>query len=157
MHTRRAGAAGEVPVGAVVLDSAGTVVAEAENRRVRDLDPTAHAEILALRAAGRQLANWCAQHTQGERAPASTDARCVRCLARRQLPGCTVVVSLEPCAMCRAAIAEARIGAVVFAAARPLPSSRTPLPLPVTTVTEDAHVRAAAEAQLRDWFARRRC
>src|SRR5262245_41911802 len=68
-------AAADVPVGAVVLDRAGEVIARAANRREADQDPTAHAELLAIRAAARRRGEW-------------------------RLTGCTLVVTLEPCPMC---------------------------------------------------------
>ncbi len=86
-------AAGEVPVGAVVV-RAGHVLAKSTNRVERDLDPTAHAEILALRAACRDV-------------------------GAKQLPDATLYVTLEPCAMCAQAIAFARIERLVFAAYDP--------------------------------------
>ena len=89
-----AGAAGDVPVGAVVLGPDGRVLAQAANRRERDADPTAHAELLALRAAARELGSW-------------------------RLEGCSLYVTLEPCAMCAAACVQARLGCVVFAAPDP--------------------------------------
>jgi tRNA(Arg) A34 adenosine deaminase TadA len=85
--------AGEVPVGAVVIH-AGTVIATGQNRVIRDADPTAHAEIVALRAAGRALANY-------------------------RLEDCTLYVTLEPCAMCAGAILHARIARLVYAASDP--------------------------------------
>jgi tRNA(adenine34) deaminase len=93
-EARAAAAAGEVPVGAVVVGSDGTVLARAGNRRERDGDPTAHAEILALRSAAAGLGRW-------------------------RLDGCTLYVTLEPCAMCAAASVLARLDTVVFAAADP--------------------------------------
>ena len=91
----RAGAArGEVPVGAVVTDAAGQVIARAGNRTRELSDPTAHAEMLVIRAA-------CAA------------------LASDRLIGCTLTVTLEPCAMCAAAIAAARLGRVVYGASDP--------------------------------------
>eukprot|EP01041_Mallomonas_annulata_P029510 gene29510-biopygen22054 len=84
--------AGETPVGAVVIDSAtGEVVAIGANQPIGSHDPTAHAEIVALRAAAQKLGNY-------------------------RLTGLTLVVTLEPCAMCAGAISHARIGRVVFAA-----------------------------------------
>jgi cytosine deaminase len=91
---RAAGARGEVPVGAVVLGPDGAVLAEAGNRTEADRDASAHAELLALRAAAARL---------GE----------------PRLPGCTLVVTLEPCAMCAAAAALFRVGRVVFGAYDP--------------------------------------
>jgi tRNA(adenine34) deaminase len=89
-----AGASGEIPVGAVIINEAGNVIVEAENRRERDKDPTAHAEILALRAAGQLLQNW-------------------------HLNQCTLYVTLEPCPMCAGAIVQARVGLLVYGADDP--------------------------------------
>jgi tRNA(Arg) A34 adenosine deaminase TadA len=86
--------AGEVPVGAVLLSADGAVVAMAANRVERDHDPTAHAEMLVLRAAAAQL-------------------------GRKRLEGCDLYVTLEPCPMCAAAIALARIRRLYFAAYDP--------------------------------------
>jgi tRNA(adenine34) deaminase len=91
---REAYARGEVPVGAVVTDPSGTIIAHGANAPIATNDPTAHAEILALRAAGRALANY-------------------------RLPGCTLHVTLEPCAMCVGAIVHARVARLVFAAPDP--------------------------------------
>ena len=85
---------GDVPVGAVVLDGSGTVIARGRNRREADGDPTAHAEIVAIRAAARSVGEW-------------------------RLDGLTLVVTLEPCTMCAGAITAARLGRVVFGAADP--------------------------------------
>ena len=87
---RAAGAAGDVPVGAVVLHH-GEILAAAGNRREADQDPTAHAEIIALRAAAEALGTWRLDET-------------------------TLVVTLEPCAMCAGAIVNARVGRVVVGA-----------------------------------------
>ena len=84
-------AVGEVPVGAVVLDEAGRVIAAAHNERERDHDPTAHAEVVALRRAGAALGSW-------------------------QLIGCTLAVTLEPCTMCAGAAVLARVDRIVFGA-----------------------------------------
>jgi tRNA(adenine34) deaminase len=88
---RRAVGTGEVPVGAVLLDASGALLASAHNARETSGDPTAHAEILALRAAGAALGTW-------------------------QLTGCTLAVTLEPCTMCAGAIVLARLDRVVFGA-----------------------------------------
>ncbi len=93
-QARAAAARGEVPVGAVLLDASGKVAAQAGNRTRELNDPTAHAEILAIRAA-------CA------------DA------GSERLAGHTLYVTLEPCAMCAAAIAAARLKAVYFGASDP--------------------------------------
>ncbi len=84
----------DVPVGAVVLGPHGEPVASAANEREARRDPTAHAEVMALRAAGRQLGRW-------------------------RLDGCTLVVTLEPCTMCAGAIVLARLERVVFGAYDP--------------------------------------
>ena len=89
-----AGEAGDVPVGAVLLDAGGRELARTGNRRERDGDPTAHAELLALQAGARALGSW-------------------------RLEGCTLYVTLEPCVMCAAACVQARLGCVVFAAPDP--------------------------------------
>ena len=79
---------GDVPVGAIVVRD-GAILARASNRTVRDQDPTAHAELLAIRAAAQALGGW-------------------------RLGGCTLYVTLEPCAMCAGAIVHARLERVVF-------------------------------------------
>lgn len=93
-QARRAAAAGEVPVGAVLVDAAGAVLAATHNRVERDKDPTAHAEMLAIRQA----------------AAARGDAR---------LPDCDLYVTLEPCPMCATAISFARLRRVYWGAADP--------------------------------------
>ena len=84
----------EVPVGALIIDASGELVAEAWNRNISLKDPSAHAEILAMRAAGEKLGN-------------------------HRLLGCTLYVTLEPCAMCAMAMIHARIKRVVFGASDP--------------------------------------
>lgn len=91
---REAQLRGEVPVGAVIADAAGAVIARSANAPIARHDPTAHAEILALRAAGRALGNY-------------------------RLPGCVLYVTLEPCAMCVGASVHARVQRIVFGAADP--------------------------------------
>ncbi len=85
---------GEIPVGAVLIDAEGRIVGEGWNRNIGDHDPTAHAEIVAMRAAGQSLGN-------------------------HRLIGCTLYVTLEPCAMCAMAMVHARIARVVYAASDP--------------------------------------
>jgi tRNA(adenine34) deaminase len=85
---------GDVPVGAVVLGPTGTVLGRGHNRREADGDPTAHAEVLALRAAASALGSW-------------------------RLAGCTLVVTLEPCTMCAGALVLARVERLVFGAFDP--------------------------------------
>jgi tRNA(adenine34) deaminase len=84
----------DVPVGAVILDEAGTVVARARNRIQADRDPTAHAEMVAIRQAARVRNSW-------------------------RLTGLTLVVTLEPCTMCAGAVTLARLGRLVYGAADP--------------------------------------
>jgi tRNA(adenine34) deaminase len=98
-EARAAEAAGEVPVGAIVVSPTGEVLGHGSNRVLRDSDPTAHAEIVALREAGRTLSNYRILTPTGE--------------------GCTLYVTLEPCAMCAGAILHARIARLVYAAADP--------------------------------------
>jgi tRNA(adenine34) deaminase len=92
-EARAAAAAGEVPVGAIIVEN-GAVVGRGQNRVLRDLDPTAHAEIVALREAGRTLGNY-------------------------RLGTCELFVTLEPCAMCAGAMIHARLGRLIYAAADP--------------------------------------
>ena len=92
-EARRAEALGEVPVGAVVVKD-GVVIATGYNHPIGLHDPTAHAEIMALRAAARVLGNY-------------------------RLPGCTLYVTLEPCAMCSGAMMHARLARVVYGASDP--------------------------------------
>lgn len=92
-EARLAAEAGEVPIGAVVVHD-GVIIAAGQNRVLRDVDPTAHAEIVAMRAAATALGNY-------------------------RLNGCTLYVTLEPCSMCAGAMIHARIDCLVFAAADP--------------------------------------
>ena len=92
-EAEQAALVGEVPVGAVVV-RAGQVIARAHNRREMDADPTAHAEVLALRDAAEQLGQW-------------------------RLEGCTLYVTLEPCFMCAGAIVNSRVETLVFGALDP--------------------------------------
>ncbi len=93
-EARAAEAAGEVPVGAIIVSPEGEVIARGSNRVLRDSDPTAHAEIVALRSAGTTLGNY-------------------------RLLGCTIYSTLEPCSMCAGAILHARLARLVYAAADP--------------------------------------
>ena len=88
---QRAADAGDVPVGALVVDGSGEVVGEGWNVREVDQDPTAHAEVVALRAAAHRLESW-------------------------RLDGCTLVVTMEPCPMCAGASMLARVERVVLGA-----------------------------------------
>jgi len=82
---------GEVPIGAVVIDANGDLLAAASNRTIIDSDPTAHAEILALRIAAHKIGNY-------------------------RLTGCTLYTTIEPCVMCAGALVNARIDRIVFGA-----------------------------------------
>ena len=86
-----AAAEGEIPIGAVVLDADGAIIARAHNQRESRVDPTAHAEVLALRDAAAARGEW-------------------------RLDDCTLVVTLEPCPMCAGAVVMSRIGRLVFGA-----------------------------------------
>lgn len=93
-EARAALATQDVPVGAIVLDAVGRVIGRGRNRREADGDPTAHAELLAVRAAAATLGQW-------------------------RLEGCTLVVTLEPCAMCAGALVLARLPTLVIGASDP--------------------------------------
>ena len=90
-EARAAAAEGEIPIGAVVVDADRRIVAAAHNRREATSDPTAHAEVLALREAAQSLGRW-------------------------RLDDCTLVVTLEPCPMCAGAAVMSRVGRLVFGA-----------------------------------------
>ena len=90
----RAADSGEVPIGAVVVDATGTVIGTGRNEREATHDPTAHAEVVALRAAAAAVGDW-------------------------RLEGCTLAVTLEPCPMCAGAAWLARVDRVVFGAWNP--------------------------------------
>jgi tRNA(adenine34) deaminase len=92
-EARKAAEGGEVPIGAIVVHD-GAIIAQGQNRVLRDSDPTAHAEIIALRAAAAALGNY-------------------------RLNGCTLYVTLEPCAMCAGAMIHARLDRLVWAADDP--------------------------------------
>jgi tRNA(adenine34) deaminase len=130
--------AGDVPVGAVVLDDCGEVLATGRNKREADADPTAHAEVLALRAAGRERASW-------------------------RLDNCTLVVTLEPCTMCAGALLAGRVSRLVYGSADP----RAGAAGSVWDVLSDPRLGHPVEvvggvladecaALLRDFFGRRR-
>ena len=133
-----AGKAGDVPVGAVILGADGQVLAEAENRRERDHDPTAHAEVLALSAAGKVLQNW-------------------------HLNDCTLYVTLEPCPMCAGALVLARLGLLVYGADDLKAGGiRSVLNVPDSAASNHSLpvlggiLESACRQQLQDWFRDRR-
>ena len=86
---KEAAAAGDVPVGAVVVDDSGVVIGSGKNERVKNNDPLAHAEMVAIKSAAKNLSNW-------------------------RFDQLTLVVTLEPCAMCAGAIAQSRFKRLVF-------------------------------------------
>jgi tRNA(adenine34) deaminase len=88
-EARRAAELGEVPIGAVVVDAAGEIVSRAHNTKETNGDPLGHAEVLALRQASARLGGW-------------------------RLSGCTLYVTLEPCAMCAGALVQSRVRRLVF-------------------------------------------
>lgn len=134
----QAGLAGEVPVGAVIVGPEGDCIAEGENRRERDHDPTAHAEVIAIRAASQIIQSW-------------------------RLHECRLYVTLEPCPMCAGAIIQARVGLLIYGASDPKTGAvRTVLNLPDSSCSFHklpvvAGIQeAACRQQLQAWFAERR-
>ena len=93
-EARLADSAGDVPIGAVVVDACGEVIGRGHNRREADADATAHAEVLAIREASARVGGW-------------------------RLSGCTLAVTLEPCTMCAGAVVLARLDRLVYGAADP--------------------------------------
>lgn len=136
-EARGAGSCGEVPVGAVVV-RAGTVLSKAGNQRESSRDPTAHAEILALRAAGQSTGDW-------------------------RLEGCTLYVTLEPCPMCLEACRQSRIDLVIWGAPDPLmgacgtavDAAENPR-TPPKVAHRGGLMEDASRTLLRDFFANRR-
>jgi tRNA(adenine34) deaminase len=135
---QEAGNQGEVPVGAVVVDAQNQLIASANNRKERDRDPTAHAEVLALRNAGRRLNRW-------------------------HLQGCRLYVTLEPCPMCAGAIVQSRLSQLIYGADDPKTGAiRTVVNLlnsPVSNHTPQVIggiLEQSCRQQLHHWFAQRR-
>jgi len=133
-----AGEAGEVPVGAVILDSEGQLLAEGANQKEQEHDPTAHAEIVAIRAACDRLNSW-------------------------HLEGCTLYVTLEPCPMCAGAIIHARLQQLVYGIDDPKTGAiRTVLNLPDSPASNhrlqvlSGILESPCRQQLQSWFAQRR-
>jgi tRNA(adenine34) deaminase len=135
---RQAGKEGEIPVGAAIFGVDGRILGAGENRKERDRDPTAHAEILAIRAATRSCRDW-------------------------HLIGCSLYVTLEPCPMCAGAIVQARIGTLIYGADDPKTGAiRTVINIP-NSAASFHHLHAIAgirelECQelLQSWFRQRR-
>lgn len=133
-----AGQMGEVPVAAIVVDADNDWVAEASNFRERHHDPTAHAEVLALRRAGQALGHW-------------------------NLTGCTLYVTLEPCPMCAGAILLSRISLLVYGAEDPKAGAvRSVLNLPDSAASNhrlsvlNGLLETSCREQLQHWFSQRR-
>ncbi len=133
-----AGKAEEIPVGAVIVNSQNELIAEGENRRERDNDPTAHAEIIAIRLAGKMLQNW-------------------------HLNDCTLYVTLEPCPMCAGAIAQSRLKLLVYGADDPKTGAiRTVANIPDSACSFHklsvlgGILETPCRQQLQSWFAQRR-
>jgi tRNA(adenine34) deaminase len=133
-----AGDLGEVPVAAVIIDRQGKLIAEAANRKTREQDPTAHAEMLAIRAA-------------------------TRILQSPYLSDCTLYVTLEPCPMCAGAIIHARLGLLVYGADDPKTGAiRTVSNLPDSSSSNHSlKVLAGIQEkscrqQLQTWFSHQR-
>jgi tRNA(adenine34) deaminase len=133
-----AGEAGDVPVGAIVVDAAGTIIAQAANQREQTQDPTAHAEVLALRQAGLKRRNW-------------------------HLNDCTLYVTLEPCPMCAGAIVLARLGTLVYGAADLKAGAvRSVLNIPEGPASNhritvwEGILESSCREQLQQWFRERR-
>jgi len=128
----------EIPVGALILDADGNLVGEGFNQSIHNHDPSAHAEIIALRAAGQTLANY-------------------------RFPGCTLYVTLEPCAMCAMAMIHARIKRVVFGAYDPKTGAAGSVFDLLTDPRHNHHVEITGGIladetgqRLRDYFSRKR-
>lgn len=129
---------GEVPVAAIITDRQNQLIAYATNRKERDNDPTAHAEVLALRAAGKQLGNW-------------------------HLNDCILYVTLEPCPMCAGAIIQSRLGLLVYGASDPKAGAIfSALNLPDSPASNhhlqviSGILEAPCREQLQQWFRAKR-
>ena len=130
-----AGKAGEIPVGAVLIDAEGRVRGEGNNRKERDRDPTAHAEMIAIRAAAQQKSDW-------------------------HLDDLTLYVTLEPCPMCSGAIIQGRVGTLVYGADDPKTGAiRSVLNLPDSPASNHrltvipGILNDVCREQLQNWFA----
>lgn len=137
-QAQTAGDLGEVPVGAVIIDRKGNLIAEAANRKIREYDPTAHAEILAIRAATKKRQSF-------------------------YLEDCTLYVTLEPCPMCAGAIIHSRLGLLVYGADDPKTGAiRTVTNLPDSYCSNHrlkvlAGIKeTSCRQQLQTWFSHQR-
>jgi tRNA(adenine34) deaminase len=133
-----AGQEGDIPVGAIITDFQGNLIAEATNQKEKLKDPTAHAEILAIRAASTKLKTW-------------------------HLNNCILYVTLEPCIMCTGAIIQARIGLLVYGLDDPKTGTiRTVVNLPDSAASNHSLpviggiMEAECRKQLQTWFRHKR-
>ncbi|AFZ43051.1 tRNA-adenosine deaminase [Halothece sp. PCC 7418] len=133
-----AGNAGEIPVGAVLVDQEGNLLGEGNNRKERDRDPTAHAEMIAICAAAQQVADWHLNHL-------------------------TLYVTLEPCPMCSGAILQGRIGTLIYGADDPKTGAiRSVINLPDSPASNHrltvmgGILNRACRQQLQHWFQQKR-
>lgn len=133
-----AGDAGEIPVGAVIIDAQGDLIAQAINNKEKDQDATAHAELLAIREACKVKQNW-------------------------NLKECTLYVTLEPCAMCAGAIINSRLKLLVYGASEPKTGAiRTVINLPDSDCSNhrlrviDGIHETLCRQQLQTWFSQQR-
>ncbi len=131
---REAGNAGEIPVGAVIIDQHQQIIATGQNRKERTQDPTAHAEIVAIRHASQALQDW-------------------------HLNQCSLYVTLEPCPMCAGAIVQARIKTVIYGTDDPKTGAiRTVLNLPDSPASfhrlevVSGVLQSECQKLLQDWF-----
>ena len=129
---------GDVPVGAIIINAQGQVISTAYNRKEQHHDPTAHAEILAIRDASQALKTW-------------------------HLENCTLYVTLEPCPMCTGAIIQARLGLLVYGADDPKSGTiRTVFNLPDSPASNHrlkviaGILEATCREQLQTWFTQQR-
>nr|WP_277988759.1 nucleoside deaminase [Chroococcus sp. FPU101] len=135
---QEAGKAGDVPVGAVIIDEHQKLIAQASNRKERDKDPTAHAEILALQQASQVLKTW-------------------------HLNDCTLYVTLEPCPMCAGAIIQSRLGLLIYGVDDPKSGViRTVANFPDSAFSNHrlsvitGVMESACRSQLQEWFVQKR-
>ena len=133
-----AGESGEIPVGAVIVDRNGQMIAESSNRKERENDPTAHAEVLAIRAASQSLNNW-------------------------HLGDLTLYVTLEPCIMCTGAMIQSRLGLLVYGVDDPKSGTiRTVFNLPDSPASNhrlkviSGILEKPCREQLQAWFIKKR-
>jgi tRNA(adenine34) deaminase len=133
-----AGSAGEIPVGALLVDAEGEVIAEGNNRKERDRDPTAHAEMIAIRAASQKRVDW-------------------------HLNQLTLYVTLEPCPMCSGAIIQGRVGTLVYGVDDPKTGAiRSVLNLPDSAASNHrlkvigGVLYQQCRQQLQSWFQQKR-